>query len=567
MIFGLSPVDILVILIYMSLIVYLGLRAKAKINSSGDYFMGGRKGSRIMMIANGFGGATHTDQAIGVAGATYEIGFGGIWYQWMYLFVTPFFWLLGPVYRRVRYVTTGDFFEERFGSKHGVAYSIMGLLYYVMDIGLILKGTGTAIEAITQHSIPSAAIIIAITMFFLAYSVIGGLVSALMVNLIQGFFILVFSFLLIPFALEAGGGLSAMRANLPDHMFSFVAPKEATLFFIIMVVINGLIGIVVQPHHMALGGAGKSEKNCRTGWTYGTFTKRIATLGWAFVGILAAALYPGIPSQSRESAFGIMVKNLLPEGILGLMVAAMIAAILAVLHNYMVGGSAIITRNFYKKYFAKNLDTKNELKIARASSVLLVIGGVVIALIIPSVIDGLKIVWQFTAFFGIGFWMAIMWKKANRYGLWASLLATTLTTLLTGPFFSFGLRWPIEYQIALYLPVGFLTMIIVSLLTKNEPEENLNRFYALLHTPVGEEFKLKEKGIQMVFEGASDKDPNHNNGESLEENGHSLLLVDLLSLNKKFSYKRYREDIVGFAWASLFVIGIFGLGLLTISMG
>jgi Na+/proline symporter len=334
-----------------------------------------------------------------------------------------------------------------------------------------------------------------------------------------------------------------------------------------MVVINGLIGIVVQPHHMALGGAGKSEKNCRTGWTYGTFTKRIATLGWAFVGILAAALYPGIPSQSRESAFGIMVKNLLPEGILGLMVAAMIAAILAVLHNYMVGGSAIITRNIYKRYFDKNLNTKNELKIARTSSVLLVIGGVVIALIIPSVIDGLKIVWQFTAFFGIGFWMAIMWRKANRYGLWASLAATSLLTLFTGPYFSFGLRWPIEYQIALYLPVGFFTMIIVSLLTKSEPEENLNRFYALLHTPVGEEFRLKEKGIRMVFEGASDKDSSHNNGESLEENGQSLLLVDMLSLNKKFSYKRYREDIVGFAWASLFVIGIFGLGLLTISMG
>jgi len=566
MIFGLSLVDLIIIVLYMFIIVYLGLRAKRKVKSSGDYFMGGRRGNKLMMIANGFGGATHTDQAIGVAGASYEIGLGGIWYQWMYLFITPFFWLLGPIYRRLRYVTTGDFFEERYGPGHGIAYSIMGLLYYIMDIGLILKGTGTAIEAITHGEISSALVVIIITIFFLAYSVVGGLVSALVVNLLHGFFILLFSFLLIPFALEEGGGISSIKSKLPEYMFSFVAPKEVTLFFIIMIVINGLIGIVVQPHHMAIGGAGKSEKSCRAGWTYGTFIKRIVTFGWAYVGVLAAALYPGLSSENRESAFGIMIVNLLPSGFLGLMVAAMIAGILAVLHNYMVGGSAIITRNIVKKYFMEDLDTKKELKIARLSSVLLVIGGVTIALIIPSVIYGLILVWHFTAFFGIGFWLAIIWRKANRYGLWASLIATSLCTLYTGPYFSFGLGWTPEYQIALYLPVGFITMIVVSLMTKNEPEENLDRFYSLLHTPVGEEYKLKEKGIKIVYEGESIAALSNSEG-SLEDSGHSLLLVDLLSLHKKFSFKKYREDIVGFIWASLFVISIFLFGLLVANIG
>ncbi len=566
MILGLAPLDIIVIVVYVALIIYMGWRTKNKVKNSGDYFMGGRKAGKIMMIANGFGGATHTDQAIGVAGATYEIGLGGIWYQWMYLFVTPFFWLLGPVYRRVRYVTTSDFFEERYGVKHGVAYSIMGLLYYVMDTGLILKGTGTAIEAVTHGAVSSAEIIIFITVFFLLYSVVGGLASALVVNLIQGFFILILSFLLIPFALSAGGGIHAIKAHLPSYMFSFVAPKEATLFFIIMVVINGLIGVVVQPHQMALGGAGKSEKSCRTGWTYGTFTKRIATLGWAFVGVLAAALYPGLPAAHRESAFGLMVVNLLPSGLLGLMVAAMIAAILAVLHNYMVGGSAIITRNLYKRFLAPDLEIKKELRIARLSSILLVTGGVVIALLLPSVIDGLVIVWHFTAFFGIGFWMAIMWRKANRYGLWASLIATISCTLYSGPYFSFGLGWSTAAQIALYLPVGFITMILVSAFTKSEPEEKLRKFYGLLHTPVGEEYKLADEGIDMVFEGESEAWNNNTRG-SLEENGHSLILVDLLSLHRKFTFKKYREDIVGFAWATLFVLAIFAIGLLAAGIG
>jgi Na+/proline symporter len=566
MIFGLSYIDVLIVLIYTVVIVYLGWRAKTKVSSVGDYFMAGRKGSKASMIANGFGACTHTDQAIGVAGATYAIGLAGIWYQWMYLFITPVFWLLGPIYRRVRYVTTSDFFEDRYGSKAGVAYSIMGLLYFSLDLGLILKGTGTAIEAVTQGAISSAAIVIFITLFFLAYSVLGGLVSAMAVNIIQGFFILVLSFLLIPFALNAGGGISAIKAKLPEHMFSFIAPQEVTLFFIIVVVINGLVGIVVQPHHMAVGGAGKSEKNCRFGWTYGTFTKRLVTLGWAFVGVFAAALFPGLMSGNREHAFGIMVANLLPQGLIGIMIAAMIASVLAVCHNYMVGGSAIITRNIFKKFFPGMITEKNEINIARLSSILLVACGVTIALTVPSVIKGLTYIWHITSFFGISFWMAIIWRRANRYGLWASLTVTILATLITGPYLPFGFGLSTAYQIAVYLPAGFITLIVVSLLTKPEPEENLNRFYALLHTPVGEEYRLKEKGINITFEGAKQSEK-INPEYSLEENGHSLLLVDLLQLHKKFSFKRYREDIVGFGWALLFVIGILSLGLITSKIG
>ncbi len=563
---GLSYLDFFIILLYVLVIVYMGWRTKKKVASSGDYFMGGRKGSKIMMIANALGAGTHTDQAIAVSGATYSIGLAGIWYQWVWLFSTPFYWLLSPIFRRVRYVTTGDFFEERYGSKLGAAYTVMGMLYFTINIGLILKGTGTAIEAVTGGEITTTAIVIVLTLFFLGYSVLGGLVSALIVNLIQGMFILVLSFLLIPFALNAAGGLAEIKGSLPDYMFSFVAPEEVTLFFIIMVIINGLVGIVVQPHHMAVGGAGKTENSCRMGWTYGNFTKRFATLGWAFVGVFAAALFPGLENENRELAFGMAVANLLPSGLVGLMIAAMAAAVLAACHNFMVGGSALFTRNIYKKFIDKNVEESRELKIARLSSILIVIGGVTVALTIPSVVQGLKYLWQITAYFGIAFWMAIIWKKSNRYAVWASLTVTVLATIITGPIFSFGLGWAIEYQIAVYLPLGFLTFILVSLFTKEENGKALDKFYTLLHTPVGEENKLIAKGIDVMLAGSADAEQDNKTGESLEENGHSLLLVDLLSLRKKFSFKKYRIDIVGFGWAVLFVIGIFLIGLISSSL-
>ena len=569
MFYGLTLLDLVVILGYVSLIIYLGWWTKQQVQSTGDYFMGSRRFGKIMMITNALGAGTRTDQAVAVSGACYQIGLAGIWYQWLYIFNTPFYWLLAPIYRRLRYITTGDFFEERYGNRLGAAYAAMGLFYFTLNAGLMLKGTGTAIEAVTK--IPSEIIVFILLGVFLAYSVLGGLVSAMVVNVIQGMFILVLSFLLIPFALNAAGGISTVKADLPGYMFSFIAPHEVTLFFIITVVINSLIGIVVEPHHMQVGGAGKTEMNCRTGWTYGNFVKRLATLGWAFVGVFAAALFPGLTSKNRELAFGVAVVNLLPSGLVGLMVAAMSAAVMAACHNFMVGGSALFTRNFYKRYFRKNQNELHYLKIARYSSFFIVIGGVVFALILPNVVEGLKIVWQMTAFFGIAFWMAIIWRRANRYGVWVSLFVTVISSLYVGDYFGFGLGLSIAWQITIYLPLGFLSFIIGSLLTKPEPKDKLDKFYALLHTPVGEEYKLKEAGIEMILDGIPvDKIVNEKEVDkkaSLEENGASLLIVNLLSIKDKFSLKKYKVDIYGFAAAVLLVIVIIGIGLFTSSLG
>ena len=562
--FGLSFPDLIVVAAYIAAIIALGLWTKRKVATSGDYFMGNRRGSKLMMIMNALGAGTHTDQAIAVSGATYSIGLAGIWYQWVYLFATPFYWLLAPVYRRLRYITIGDFFEERFGSKLGAAYSAMGLMYFSLDIGLILKGTGTAIHAITGGQISEEAVVICLTVFFLTYSILGGLVSALFVNLIQGSFIVILSFLIVPFALSAGGGLAAIKAKLPEFMFSFVAPHEVTLFFIIMVVLNGLVGVVVLPHHMAVNGAGKSEVNCRSGFTYGNIVKRFATLGWAYIGVFVAALYPGLPSAHREEAFGVAVTNLLPHGLIGLMIAAMAAMVLAVSHNYMVGGSALFTRNFYRKYIKRDSTDAAELKVARFTSFIVVVGGVVLALTLSSVVQGIVYVWQFTAFFGIAFWIGIMWRKANRYGVWACLITTVGITLVTDVL----LHWPLQYRIAAYLPAGILALVVVSLMTNSEPEEQLERFYTLLHTPVGEENKLKMKGIPMMLEGTSVLDsPVSSDVTNLEEAGHSLLLVDLLELRSKFGWERYRVDIAGFAKAAAYVLAIFGIAILTTYLG
>ena len=98
---------------------------------------------------------------------------------------------------------------------------------------------------------------------------------------------------------------------------------------------------------------GNNERSGRVGQTYGSFVKRLCTIGWALVGLIVAALVikDGVHLSDPEMAFGYGCSRLLLPGLIGLMVSAIIAANMAACSNYMVNTGALFTENFYKKYF------------------------------------------------------------------------------------------------------------------------------------------------------------------------------------------------------------------------
>ncbi|MEL6611485.1 MAG: hypothetical protein AAFQ53_05290, partial [Bacteroidota bacterium] len=399
-------------------------------------------------------------------------------------------------------------------------------------------------------------------------------------------------FMLIPFSLSAAGGLSEAQAALPASVdwFGLFANTEITGFYVVMGVINALVGVTVQPHHMAINGAGKDEVSCRTGWTYGNFLKRFATLGWAFSGIFITAAFLATDGTDlvtadrgeREMAFGLAARAFLPAGLVGLLLAAVVAAVVASASGFMTGGSALFTRNFYRRYLRPAESERHYLNVGRVASVFVVATGVATALLLPSVLDGLEWVWRIMAFLGIAFWLAIFWRRANRYGAWASLVAASACAAVTT-----ALGWSFPAQIALYLPVGIACMVGASLVTPPEDEAALNTFYSLLRTPVGEEAQLREAGIETIHErqdhevereavtastdGESatvptldDPTPEHVpllSDDVAARRGESLLLVNLLSLGDRFSVARYRADLGGFLVAWGLVAGFLVLAL------
>jgi len=432
---GLRLVDWMVIIVYLLGITFIGLWAVKKVRSSASFFIGDRKFGKVMMAFFMFGSGTHSDQAVGVAAKTYHTGASGIWYQWLWLFVTPFFWLIAPFFRRMRAVTTGDYFEVRYGRSVSGLYAAMGILQLLVAIGVMLKGSGAVVQAVSGGAISSHLAIIAMTVIFVVYGVAGGLSAAIATNFIQGLLTVVLSFLILPFALAEVGWMSGLREAIaaPD-MLSLVAPHEITFFFIAVIAFNALVGWVTMPETMANCAAGKTEMEGRIGVTTGIFGKRICTVAWMLTGLCAVALYAGAGLENADHAYGQMASELLPgiaPGLIGLFIASLLASVMSTCDSLMVVASALFTENIYKKFLVPARPDRHYTLVGRTVSALLVVCGILFAFSLESVVHGLEIFWQVSAMMGIAFWVGLFWRRATAAGAWAGTLTSFGVLLLT----------------------------------------------------------------------------------------------------------------------------------------
>lgn len=539
--------DIVVIILYFIGIIGYGLWLSNKVKNSDGYFRGERKFSWWIMMGQAFGTGTHAENFVAQTGASFHLGFAAIWYQWKNMIITPFYWLIAPWYRRSERTTVGEIVEDRYGDKMGLFYSVFAILFFVFAQGVMLKGGGKVIAIATGNLISVNSVILAMTFAFVIYSFFGGMVASAYANFIQALMIIVLSFLLIPTGLSAVGGFEGMRASLPKEFFNLFSAKLGIgTFTILMLALNGIIGITAQPHMISMCATGNTERAGRVGQTYGSFVKRFVTIGWALTGLIVAALLVqnGQSLDDPELAFGYATRVLLLPGLTGLMVASVLAANMSSASNFMVNTGALFTQNIYKKYINKTAEDKQLLWMGRISGVVLTMLGVLFALYIENVLQGFLFIETIAAFMGIMVFGGNLWKRANRYGAISSIIISFSTYYYLN-FLNAG-KWQIVYKwepdtFGWAMLIGFITFFVVSLFSKPEEQERIDKYFDNLN-------RLSDaKTI-----GADGKKP-------LAKNfGKDLILLDFMGWFKKerwenFRY-RYREDWVGFLLAWIFVL-------------
>ncbi len=515
--FGLPLGDWLVILAYLLGITAIGTWAVRRVRSAATFFISDRRFGKVLMIFFNFGTGTHSDQAVSVAAKTYRVGASGIWYQLLWAFSTPFYWLIAPLFRRMRAITTADYFEARYDASVGVLYAVTAILNLIVNMGVMLKGSSAMIEAITGGQINAFWATMAMTAMFLIYGVAGGLSAAIITDFIQGILTILLSFLILPFALNeisrltGLGPMQGMRHVIGDPAMFGLVSAEIGLFYIIVISLNGLIGYGCQPHTISLCAAGKTEMEARVGMTCGMFIKRFCTVAWVFTGLCAVAYYKihQQPVHDVDHVFGLMARDILPAvapGVVGLFIASMLAGVMSSCDAFMVAASALFTNNIYRRFFVRQASDRHYIFVGRLVAAAVVGAAIVFAFSLESVVEGLEIFWKVSAMMGLAFWVGLFWRRATPAAAWAGtlvgfslMLFTSDVRVLEKTVWDFNARcvqylpafmlWEgklyLPWQMIIYLVPSLVAIIMVSLLTPRVAKEKLDRFYACLRTPVG----------------------------------------------------------------------------------
>ena len=605
---GIHFADWGILTLYFVVIVGVGIWSAAKINNVTDFFMGGRRFGKAFMMFFAFGSGTSSDQAITVVAGTWRAGLAGIWWQFLWLPVTPFYWLIAPMLRRLRALTTADIFGNRFSPSVAVLYSIYGIIISIVLIAGGLYGSGKMINALTGNAlddiaarqniqVPSISLkwvkiedaavpinelkpkltvsvsyrrlqgyefaILAMTILFVGYGMAGGLGAAIVTDFIQGILTIAFSIMLLPFVYSKIGGFGALQdaADLKPRMFDFMASPQVasllgqepiTLFYIGMLSITALTGIIVQPHIVGVCGAGKTEYEGRYGFTVGNFLKRLCTVAWTFTGMACIAWYlsaagplatsadptdqalyqdlqarvssdyenlpaaeaAAIDSTDRAFAdelFGRAAYDILPAicpGLIGLLMASLLAAVMSTSDAQMVMSSGLFTESLYKRYVAPFRKEMHYVWVGRLAGLMIVAAALLLQAFFTDVVHAMKVIIKTPAIIGVSLWFGLFWKRWNPTSVWVSTIVGATVWFYAsyfGPELYNGIL-PVDsmfrfvdgvpqlgdsWQMVFVLLATVCSGILTSLLTEQQSPEQLDRFFQLLRTPV----ELDEKVI------------------------------------------------------------------------
>ncbi len=492
--FGLHFLDWLVIGLYLLLMVLIGVWARRKITNTRAFYQGGRSFGKVLSTFLSFGSITSSDQAAGVTREIYRQGLSGLWFQNLTLFITPFYWFISVLQKRTRYVGPGDMYLHRFESKNlGMLFAVYTLLVAIYGGAFALVITGKTLQAMMvkpateytleeaqsvrdferyqsllkqqtsaplsqeesfelgilqekdkRHELQSFVSYLHIDWFYVsyaaivgAYTIMGGLFAVAFTDVIQGILILFLSFAMIPLGLLKLGGLTGLHARVPDYMFDLfgsASVSEYTWYFVAAFATANLVGFA--PKGFTSGGAPKDDMTARVGLVTGSFAKRFVMIGWAFTGLIAVGLFGG-QLADPTMIWGVLTRELLGPGFVGLMIAAIMAGNMSSKGAAALEWSAAFTQNILLPLRPTSTE-RTQINIGRMVIVVVLICSILFARRLDDIFVLLKNVISVGTIIGPGLWLVYFWRRLTTRAVVIQMVVSIMTTAVipaVGPMF------------------------------------------------------------------------------------------------------------------------------------
>ncbi len=350
----LTTVDWLTIAVYFAVVFAIGFYFARRERTSKDYFLAGRNVFWFAIGASIFASNIGSEHLIGLAGSGAGGGLAVGAYEWAAIFcIMVLGWVFLPYYMGSNVFTMPEFIEKRFNPGCRWTLTTISLAAYVFTkISVSLFAGAFLLEAILGWNLyVSAVILVAATGI---YTIAGGLSAVIYTEVIQAVVLIGGSLLLTIIGLYDVGGFTGLRETLPPDFFHMIKPAShdvypwtGTIFgiFILGVWYWCSDQVIVQ---RAL--AARNLTHSRGGAILAAWLKIIPVFIFVLPGLIARAKWPNTIKKDPDLAYPMIVTDLLPDGAAGLMIAALLAALMSSLAAVFNSCSTLVTMDVYKKY-------------------------------------------------------------------------------------------------------------------------------------------------------------------------------------------------------------------------
>jgi len=507
---------------YLGITLVLGLYFRRRSGKSvDDYFVSGRNVSWWLagtsMVATTFA----ADTPLVVTGLVYKQGIAGNWLWWCFLpsgMMTVF--LFARLWRRSGLLTDVQFAEMRYSGKpaaflRGFRAIYLGLLMNCLILGWVTKAM-TSIVATSLGVSDRNALWICI--FFLIpftglYVALGGLWGVLWTDLFQFVLKMAIVVAVAWYAISAIGGMqtmldklaamrlaagpsaSAVTSFFPDFSRPLTFQAIWALPVITFIVVLGLQWWAFWYPGAEPGGGGYiaqrifSARDERNGllsvlW-FNIAHYALRPWPWILAALAVVVLYPGL--EHPEPAYMRVVTEHMPHALRGVVFAGFMAAFMSTIATQLNWGASYLVADFYRRFVKKDGDERHYVLASRLATVLLVIVSAYVSAQLGSIVAGWEVVLTIGAGTGGVYMLRWYWWRINAWSeisAMATALVVSLALRWAQPFSGTGPVLFAETAITVTLATSFV-WVIVTLLTKPEPEQVLLGFYRKVRPHVG----------------------------------------------------------------------------------
>ena len=429
-----NNIDISVILLFTILVVGCGLSFSSSGKNMKSFFSAGGAlpwwMSGLSLFMSFFSAGTFV-----VWGSiAYKHGWVAVTIQWtMCIAGLIIGFYIAPKWQKTRVLTAAEFIKDRLGIKVQKVYTYIFLAIASFSTGAFLYPVAKIVEVSTGLSIEYT--IIALGLLILLYTAIGGLWAVIVTDILQFVVLTAAVLIVVPLSLDKIGGISNFIDKAPEGFFSLTNSEYSWSFIVAFGLYNLFFIAGNWAYIQRFTSVAKPKDAKKVGWLFGGLYL-ISPVIWMIAPMIYRALNPELAGFENEGAYLLMSKEVLPIGMLGLMLGAMIFATSSSINTSLNIAAGVITNDVFK-HFKPDASQKTLVKVGRIATGLL--GGItiIVALLIPYMGGVVEVVMTMAALTGGALFLPPIWLLFSRYQTGASILTTTIVSLAVNVFFKF----------------------------------------------------------------------------------------------------------------------------------